>query len=88
MRRRQTILALLIYLEGEGAALKKLRDVVSSPLSLHRQTSGNAGDTDTQVRGTERGIAVEPILPTPALCAVSCLPLRLRPLNKSRSCSD
>ena len=37
------------------------------PLSLHRQTSGNASDTDTQLRGSKRGIAVEPILPMEAL---------------------
>ncbi len=67
VRKGHTILALLIYSEGESTALKKLLEVAVSPLLLQRQTSGNAGDTDTQVRWSEPGIACEPILPTPAV---------------------
>jgi hypothetical protein len=67
VRKGHTILALLIYSEGESTALKKLLEVAVSPLLLQRQTSGNAGDTDTQLRWSEPGIACEPILPTPAV---------------------
>ena len=54
-------------LRGRECCVENASRAVVPPLSLHRQTSGNAGDTDTQLRGSEHGIAVEPILPTPAV---------------------
>jgi hypothetical protein len=52
-------------LRGRWRCLEKASLVASPPSLLHSQTSGNAGDTDTQVRWSEPSIAGEPVLPTP-----------------------
>src|SRR5712691_8935470 len=64
---RQGFFALLIHSEGYGTALKKLLWWLVPPSLIQSQKSGNASDSDTELRWSEPGVACEPILPTPTM---------------------
>jgi hypothetical protein len=64
---RQGFFALLIHSEGYGTALKKLLWWPVPPSLIQSQKSGNASDSDTELRWSEPGVACEPILPTPTM---------------------
>jgi len=66
-RSEQLILALLIHLEGDETALKRLFCELVPPSFVHREKIGNACDGHTLLRRTPPGVACEPILPTPAV---------------------